>query len=109
MSLSLTQIIAPSAVPTSVSPLFTASHLTRVDKMTVTNPTGGALNVTIYMVSAGVTLSNTSIVTPTTSVGASAALNVKEMIGQVLQSGDSIQVIGSGAGLTTMASGVVQT
>lgn len=107
--LSLAQLTPPLAIGAALTQLFVADKTTRVDKLTVTNPTGGALSVTVYILAAGVPVSDTSIVTATTSIASKAALNVKEVVGQVLNAGDSLQAVASAAGLTAMASGVTQT
>jgi hypothetical protein len=76
---------------------------TTVKDIVISNTTSGALNITLHFVPSGGSPAASNMLIPTSSVAANAML---QMTGnQVLNSGDYIQAIGSGSGLTMNISG----
>lgn len=81
--------------------------VTIIKKVTVTNTTGSAQTVTIFLVPNGGTAQASNTVTSAKSVPAGGVYEAYECEGHVLQAGDSLQALASsGASLTLKASGL---
>lgn len=108
MSITPAQLIAPQQLTNAAVTYYTSSSLTtRIDKFSVTNTTGGAVTITIYIVPSGGSASASNTITYQRSVNAGQTWNCPDVVGQVMKSGDFIQALASaGASLTVMASGV---
>jgi len=83
--------------------LFTATNKTRLTDIDVCNTTAAAITLTLHLVPVGVAVGTTNQLIPTVSIPANTMLQWTGA--QVLNLGDFIQGIGSGAGLTLNASG----
>ena len=87
---------------------YTAPSSTRtiIDKFTVTNVTGGAVTITIQIVTNGNTAATNYIIVQTKSVASAATADITELKNHVLNTGDFISVIASaGSSLVIRASG----
>lgn len=109
--LTLAQLIPSQGVGPGTQLFYTspASTKTRIDKMTFCNTTGGAITVTVYLVSGSGTPGSGQIVTSASSVAAGATFNDPDVVGHVLNAGDTIQAFTGGGVMNIMASGVQQT
>lgn len=86
---------------------YTATNLkTIIDKMTLTNTTAGAITVTIDLVDSGGTAGATERMISARSIAAGETYTCPEVVGHILNSGDSIQGLASaGTSITIRASG----
>lgn len=108
MSATPAQIVPPTLLLSNVSKVFTATKLTRIDRMTATNPTGSSVNVFVYVVPSGATAGVANIITPQTAVAANTVKLLNEEVWHVLNIGDSIYTVASTANvLVFMVSGTV--
>jgi len=78
-------------------------YIAEVKDINIANTTAGALTCLLHLVSSGGTASASNTLLPTVSIAANTLLQWQG--GQSLSTGDFIQVIGSGAGLTMNISG----
>lgn len=79
----------------------------RVDSFTVTNPTAGAVTISIYKVVSAGSASDANVILKSKSVAAGETLIVAGMIGQILEPEGFISTIASAAtSLVISASGV---
>lgn len=78
-------------------------YKTDVVDICISNTTAGALTCTLHLVPSGVAVGATNILLPTVSIAANSILQWTGT--QTLMTGDFIQVIGSGAGLTMNITG----
>ena len=78
---------------------------TRVTDIAISNTTAGALNATLHFVPSGGSPSAATQFIPASSIAANSTLQLVSEVGQILNAGDFIQAIGSGAGLTMHISG----
>ena len=76
---------------------------TEVLDICIANTTAGALTITLHLVPVGIAVGATNVLLPTVSIAANTLLQWKGQ--QVLNAGDFIQGIGSGAGLTANITG----
>lgn len=108
MSITPAQLIAPQQLTNAAATYYTSTSLTtRIDKLSVTNTTGGAVTVTIYLITVGGSASAANTITYQKSINAGQTWNCPDVVGQVLKNGDFIQALASAnASLTIMASGV---
>lgn len=108
MSLTPAVLIAPQQVANATTTYYTSTGLkTRIDKLTVTNPTATARSITIYLVpSAGSANDGTTIVKDKV-INAGETWNCPDVVGQILAAGGTIQAVASAAtALTISAAGV---
>lgn len=74
-----------------------ANTRTLLDKMTITNPTAGALTFTVNLVPEGGTAGADNIVVSAQSVAAGATYLCPEIVGHVLNTGDFVSAFASAA------------
>lgn len=87
---------------------YTATVPTRIDKMTVHNPTGSAATVTVYWVPSGGAAGATNALVTTRPVQSLESWDVFPFMGQVLATGDNISAVASaGATINFSASGTL--
>lgn len=85
---------------------YTAPVATRIDKMTLHNPTAGAATATIYWVPSGGAAAAANALVTTRPIQSLESWDVTPFIGQVLAAGDFISALASaGAVLNFVASG----
>lgn len=96
--------VGPSAVPTSEGTLYTATRPTRVTSFKVTNATAGSLDFTAYLVPAAGSAGSTNVIDIRTLATKTSADVISGGNDIILEAGDSIHVLGSGAGLTAYLS-----
>lgn len=107
--LNLAQLVAPQFIGTTAVPFYTATVTTRIDKLTVTNTSGGAVTVTIYVGPINTSFGPSNVITSVHSIAANATFNCPDLSGHVLPSGYSLNALASTASvLVLMASGVQQ-
>jgi len=86
---------------------YTATNVrTHIDKMTLTNTTADAVTVTIDLVDSGGTAGVAERVISARSIAAGETYTCPEVVGHILNAGDSIQGLASAAtSITIRASG----
>lgn len=106
MAVNIQPLIEVLPLTNAVATYFTAQVPTRIDKMTVANPTAGAATVTIHWVPNGGSAADNNALVKTRSVQSLESWDVWPFIGQVLAVGDTIQAVASaGATINLAASG----
>ena len=85
---------------------YTVPALTKgvVKNVNVCNSTGGAVNLTLYLVPSGGSPDATNILISARSVAAGGVDRCPEVVNQVLEAGATLQALGNG--MTIVASGV---
>lgn len=105
MAVSPRPLWTAQAAPTSQTTMYTATGLkVIIDKMTVSNPTAGALTYAVNLVPNGGSAGASNLIL-TKSLAAGETYTFPEIIGHVLESGGFISVIASSASLIHRASG----
>lgn len=101
-------LVLPQQLTASTATYYTSTSLkTRIDKLTITNPTGTARTVTIYLVPSGGTAGDSNTLTSAKTVAAGETWNCPDVVGHVLEDGGTLQAGASAAtALTIAASGV---
>jgi hypothetical protein len=102
------RLIAGSLLTASAATYYTSPTNTKttISAMTLTNTTGTARTVTIYLVASGGSASASNAVLMTKNIGAYESYNVKEAIGQTLEAGGFIQALAdSSSAVSIVASG----
>jgi hypothetical protein len=102
-------IIAPTQLPAAVTNLVTvpANTTYRVGRAGFSNPTAGALTITMYVVPAGGTPTTANQVIDTVTVPANSTYISPELAGLVIPAGASLQGFASAANaIVVYASGV---
>ena len=94
----------PAAVPTSEATAFTVKRATQVRSLRVMNPTAGSLDVTLYLVPSGGSAGAGNVLTLQTLATKTSAEICVSGCPIVMEAGDSIHALGSGAGLLLFAS-----
>ena len=106
MAVNIQPLIEVVPLTNATATYFTAQVPTRIDKMTVANPTGGAATVSIYWVPQSGTAGDSNVLVKTRPVQSLESWDVWPFIGQVLAVGDTIQAVASaGATINLAASG----
>lgn len=102
------QLISPQQLTNATATYYTSTNLlTRIDKLSITNTTGVAVTVTIYLVPNAGAAGNSTTVTSAKSVQAGETWNCPDVVGQVLNIGGTIQAVaGANTSLTISAAGV---
>lgn len=97
--------LAVAAITAGTTTVYTtpASTRTMVKEIDICNTTGGALTVNVHLVPSGGAAGTANALLYGTSINANSTLQWSGV--QVLNAGDTIQVQGSGLGLTILASG----
>lgn len=86
---------------------YTAPAATRtiIDKFTGTNTTAGVLTITVNIVASGGAAAAANTITSTKPLQPNESYPFPEIVGHVLNPGDFISTIASGAGITIRSSG----
>ena len=100
-------LIASQQLTGSNATYYTATNVkTIIDKMTLTNTTGGAITATIDLVDSGGSAGVTERIISARSIAAGETYTCPEAVGHILNSGDTIQGLASAAtSITIRASG----
>lgn len=94
----------PAAIPTSEAAAFTVNVPTEIRSLRVMNPTAGSLDVTLYLVPSGGSAGSGNVLTLQTLTTKTSAEICVSGCPIVMEAGDSIHALGSGAGLLLFAS-----
>lgn len=109
MAIKQVQLIAPVQLPAAVAAQLTtpANTTYRIGRAAFSNPTGGAIAVTAYLVPAAGAPSAANVVVPAVVVAAGTTYVSPEIAGLVLPAGATLQCFaGSAASIVLYASGV---
>lgn len=111
MAVTPTRLVAGSQLTTSAAVYYTATNCsTRIDAITLTNTTAGAVTATVHLVASGGTATASNCVLSARSLAAGETLLVTGAIGQWLAAGGTIQALASAAtSISLVASGVQYT
>lgn len=109
MAISIQPLFEPKAVPTgSAGVIFTATGVTRIDKLTVTNPsTSAPARVSVYWVAAGGVVSPANSIPLNHDLQPLDAWDVWPLMGHVLNKGDSIFAVATTGAPSIFGSGTV--
>jgi hypothetical protein len=107
MAVTAKGLIASQQLTNANATYYTATNVrTIIDKFTLCNTTAGAITVTIDIVDSGGSAGVTERVISVKSIAAGETYTCPEMVGQILNSGDSIQGLASaGTSITIRGSG----
>lgn len=91
------RIVSGSQLTTSAATYYTCPTLTRcrIAAFTATNTSGSAATVTVYLVPSGDSAADTNIVAKAISLAASETKSISGAIGQVIESGGTLQALAS--------------
>ncbi len=105
--ISIRKLVAAQQLTGSNATYYTATNVrTVIDKCTVTNTTSGAVTLTLDIVDSGGSAGATERIISAKSISAGETYRCPEMVGQVLENGDTIQGLASAAtSLTIRISG----
>lgn len=108
MALTPAVLISPQQVAAAATTYYTSTGLkTRIDKLTVTNPTATARSITIYLVPSGGPTDDTTTITKDKVINAGETWNCPDAVGQILGASGTIRAVASAAtALTISAAGV---
>lgn len=102
-----TRLVAPTLVPATATTLYTAPGYVQIANASVTNPTGGAAVINVYIVPLGAVAAPANIVA-TLSVAANTTMPIAALNGQVLNPNETLQASAGAANtLTLIVSGVL--
>lgn len=110
MASALKELVTAQYAPAVQTALYTspASTYTRIDKLSVTNITAGAVTISINLVPSGGAAGSSNLTTQAKSVAAGQTWNSPNEYGHVLNPGDAISVIASaGSSLVIAVGGTV--
>lgn len=102
-------MVEGTVLTTSAVTQYTAPGLTKavIKKVTVTNTTGGAQSVTLYLIPSGGSAGDASTNTIAATVPANSGVELYLAENHVLETGDFVQALASAnSALTLMASGI---
>lgn len=107
MAITPKKLIASQQLTASNATYYTATNVrTIIDKFTLTNTSAGAVTATIDIVDSGGTAGATERLISARSIAAGETYTCPEMVGHIMNSGDTIQGLASAAtSLTIRASG----
>lgn len=103
------RLFTPAQLTGSNATYYTAPENTRtvIKKLTLTNSSGGPIDISIYLVPASIPAGVANILLSALAVATNTCREVTEAEGHVLNPGDSIQAFASGAAaVDIMCSGV---
>lgn len=104
MAITPKSLIASQLLTGSNATYYTATNVrTIIDKMTIVNTSAAAIAVTIDIVDSGGTAGTSERVISARNIAAGETYTCPEVVGHILNPGDTIQ--GLGNGLTIRASG----
>ncbi len=109
MSTYAKKLFNPVQIAASATTYYTSPANTRtiIKKLTVTNPTVGALTYTLYLIPTGGTAADTNTLISARVINAGETQEVFEAEGQILNAGDFLQALASSAtSLSLQASGI---
>jgi len=90
------KLVAAQQLTNVSATYYTATNVrTVIDKCTVTNTSAGAIALTLDIVDSGGSAGVTERIISAKSIAAGETYRCPEMVGQVLESGDSIQGLAS--------------
>lgn len=101
-------LISPQQLTDATATYYTSTNVTtRIDKLSLTNTTAGAVTATIYLVPSAGTAGDSNTITWAKSIQAGETWNCPDAVGQILASGGTIQAKASAnTSLTISAAGV---
>lgn len=107
MTVQAKTLMPSAAIVAAATTQYTAPANTRtiIDKMTVTNTTGAAVTVTVYIVTAAGASGTSNRLIAAQSIAAGTAYLCPEIVGHILNPGDFIVTEASAVGLTGRISG----
>lgn len=108
MGSKLTTLIEPQILTAGLVTYYTAGVTTRIDQMTVTNPTGTPATVTVNWVPKGGTAGVGNTIVFQRPINAGEAWSASPMIGHTLSAADFIQIEASVATTLVIAASGVQ-
>lgn len=105
------RLIAGSQLTTSAATYYTATGLkARIDNLTLTNTTAGAVTATVHLVPNGGSATASNCILSAKSINAGDSYVVPGAIAQWLEAGGTIQALASSAtSISIIASGVEYT
>lgn len=110
MTVTVQTLVESVPVPAAETVVFQSSANSRtiIDKATLTNTTGAAINVVIKTpASASLPPTTNNILTPTVAIGANATYACPDLVGHTLNAGDEVSILPSAVGLNFRMSGRV--
>lgn len=110
MTITPVQLIAPQQLTNAAAIYYTSTNIrTRVDKMSFTNvDTANPHTVTVYLVPNGGSPGVTNIITDARSIAAKQTWNSPDMVGQILNPGDTIQALADASAQVVVSAAGVQ-
>lgn len=91
-------LVPPTALPIAVTLLYTSKTFkSRIDAASASNPTGSDQTITVYLVPSGRSPDATTEVIPPLTVAAGTSIELPAMIGQIIESGGTIQALANAA------------
>lgn len=108
MAVTIAPLIEPTQLTAAAVSYYRANVPTRIDKMTVANPTATPRSVTIYWVPSGGSPDGTNTIVATRFLNANETWDVSPMIGHTLGVGDTIQALASAATAIVIAASGTQ-
>lgn len=107
MAVTPKSLIASQQLTNANATYYTATNVrTIIDKMTLTNTTAGAVTVTIDLVDSGGTAGAAERMISARSIAAGETYTCPEVVGHILNSGDSVQgLCSANTSVTIRASG----
>lgn len=108
MAITPKRLVSGSQVAATATTYYTATNVkARIDAMTITNTTAGAITVTLHLVPSGGTADATNKILDVKSIAGNASYRVIEAIGHWIEASGTIQALASSAtSVTLVASGV---
>lgn len=108
MAITPKRMVSGSQIAATATTYYTATNVkARIDSCALTNTTGGAITVTMYLVPSGGTADATNTVLSAYSVAAGQTYVPPGVVGQWLEEGGTLQALASSAtSVTLVASGV---
>lgn len=103
------RLIAGSQLTTSAATYYTAPALTTtiIRKLSFTNTSGGAVTVTVYLITSGGSASASNTIVSARSLAAGETWSCADAEGQVLEPAGFIQALASaGTSITVIGSGI---
>jgi hypothetical protein len=98
-------LIAAKQAESSQTTQYTSTGLkTIIDKFTATNTSGGAVTLSVNLVTTSDTAGNQNLITKSKTLAASETYTFPEIVGQCLEAGDFISTIASAATSVTIRS-----
>ncbi len=101
------QLVAPQQLTNAAATYITGVTIkTRIDKVTLCNPTGTARTVTIYIIPVGQAAGDAYTLTKAYAIPGNTTWNCPDLVGQIMAAGDFLQALASAnTAITMMISG----